>query len=248
MNYLVGDEFLSTLGKYSNQRDLIFRKLREFLQLKTSSPYNGAAPDGTKFGDSDKKFRSGGKFTGEITGISHAHLTHNISIVYHIREGSIYLYGVYTHDDIGTGTPPNINRQEQMAGRWSRTGFTQFDPTMLAPSPGASDSDDKPKDRPKRSGAPASYTPKPRATPPSSPAQLELLIQRADSEWPQRRLLDNSLAVGLSNKAGIANIIRQEMAYISTLQQNLRQSRRQMYPNQLRYIDGLKSIAAEISK
>lgn len=240
MNYLVGDEFLDSLGRYSNQRELLSRRLIDFMKLKTDSPHNGAAPDGKKFGDTDKRFRSGGKFTGKVDGISHAHLTHNISIVYLIRNDSLYLYGIYTHDDIGTGTPSNINRQEQMAGRWSRTEFTKFDPNALMPRDRTTP-DDQAKTR---TGPQPQYTPRTKPVQPANPgrAQLLALADAANSAWPQRGLLVN--ITNASTKEAVADIIEREVRNLGSI----RNSGRTLYPNQQEYMRRLLAIAQHLSK
>lgn len=240
MKILAGNDLFRTLNLYTNQRALLIRKLRDFLQFKERSPYNGRAPDGARYGGTDYMFRTDGKFSA-MRGIAHAHLTGDISIVYRIDGDTIRLYGVYTHDAIGTGQPPSTNRQEQNLEVWKNTDFSDFEAGALGSEP--EEAPAEPKSKPKRGGSPASYAPKPKATPPNPYPRLQQLIQDADSQWPQRRLLDSSSAVGFSNKAGIENILRSEMSYIRMLQQR----RVQFFPNQLRYINALNAIAKELT-
>jgi len=63
------------------------------------------------FGSSDKKF------VGTLSAYSHAHLTRDLSIIYSISGKNptvLTLYGIWSHDDIGTGQPTNPKRMKQM--------------------------------------------------------------------------------------------------------------------------------------
>jgi hypothetical protein len=80
------------------------------------------------FGKSDKPFLSAGFIRNAIPNetLLHAHLTPDISIIYSITgkdEKVIKLYGVYTHDEMGIGQPPNIRKQKQFADRLSNTAL-----------------------------------------------------------------------------------------------------------------------------
>ena len=79
----------------------------------------------TLFGSSDKPFLSKGKFGTIVPGLKHAHITDDLSIVYKVQNGVVYLYGFYTHDELGTGQPANINKQDSMAGKFSRMSFQE---------------------------------------------------------------------------------------------------------------------------
>jgi mRNA-degrading endonuclease YafQ of YafQ-DinJ toxin-antitoxin module len=98
--------------------DKIRRKFQEFMHAKRNDP---RAP----FGSSDKPFVSQGKFGTQIPGLRHAHITHNISVVYRVVGNQLYLYGFFTHDDLGTGNPPNLKRQNTLAQTMSNQGFEQ---------------------------------------------------------------------------------------------------------------------------
>ena len=88
------------------------------MDLKRQSP-------ATQYGASDKPFKSMGSFGTRVSGLSHAHLSQDISIVYKIENGKIYLYGFYSHDQLGTGQPANINKQQSMATRFSNMNFSE---------------------------------------------------------------------------------------------------------------------------
>jgi hypothetical protein len=68
------------------------------------------------FGGSDKFFKPGLMFFSAIPGIRHAHITHDLSIVYRVgKANEIWLYGIFSHDDLGTGTPANLKKQQVMS-------------------------------------------------------------------------------------------------------------------------------------
>lgn len=96
--------FNQTLAKHKG----IANKLAEFIQFKTNDPM-------ARFGKKDQHFAGGD--LGE-TGLIHAHLTNDISVLYR-RSGRdptyIDLIALLTHDDLGTGNPPNQKQQRKMA-------------------------------------------------------------------------------------------------------------------------------------
>lgn len=231
MKFLAGDELFNTINRYSNQRALILRKLGDFLRFKVASPYNGSAPDGTKFGDTDKKFKAGGRFSDKIDGISHAHLTHDISIVYRIVGDSLYLYGVYTHDAMGTGTPPSTARQLQATARWSNSTFSDLNPSALQPSDAKKDTtSDKPRltqrIEPKTASSAA----------PTFGSRIVDAVERAESLYPQRNFA-KKWSVANTTAARI-ELLRNE---INALLQ-FKQSAGRLYPNQLQYVDALSTL------
>lgn len=92
-------------------------RFNEFLQSKRQNPLQ-------PFGKSDKPFKGGGLIQGSIPNetLIHAHLTHDISVVYSITGKDprvLKLYGVFTHDEMGTGQPDNRKRQKQFGDRLS---------------------------------------------------------------------------------------------------------------------------------
>ncbi len=105
---LYKETYLSRIKPYPQLRE----KLRQFMEIKRNNPQQ-------QFGKSDKPFLSAGFFTQAIPGIRHAHLNLDISVVYKVSGDVITLYGMFTHDDLGTGQPPNINKQKSIAQRLS---------------------------------------------------------------------------------------------------------------------------------
>jgi hypothetical protein len=231
MRVLVSDDFNKTLVKFADQKDRIKLELKKFVDFKNSNPANGSvAGVYSGFGDSDRRFRSKGKFANKIDGISHAHLTHNVSIVYLIDNGVLYLYGIYSHDDIGTGSPGNINRQEQMATRWANMKFNS-DLAGDGPLP-VKPEVNKPK--PTGSKPQAAQVQKPQV---QTVSKLETLFNDADQLWPQRNIYEK-----LKNSPNLQtsiNIISQEAHYIKSL----KQQGKRLFPNQLEYMETLEKIA-----
>lgn len=85
--------------------------LRRFMGTKRQNPQQMVSAE-------DTPFRSDGHFGRAIPGVAHAHLGLDLSIVYLVVGRKIFLYGFYTHDELGTGQPPNINKQKSMAVRF----------------------------------------------------------------------------------------------------------------------------------
>lgn len=110
VTYALGPEFASTFKKFkqAGQGTRLLKALEKFQQLKSQNPQQ-------QYGGSDKPFTGGGNFSG----LSHAHLTHDVSLVYRWDSAhrEFKLYGFYTHDDLGTGTPPQLRKQENVGGR-----------------------------------------------------------------------------------------------------------------------------------
>jgi hypothetical protein len=94
------------------------KKFRDFMEIKRNNPRQ-------PFGSSDKPFRSGGNFDSAVPGLMHAHITFDLSIVYKVVGNQIYLYGFFTHDDLGTGQPANLNRQKGAASRLANQTFKE---------------------------------------------------------------------------------------------------------------------------
>ncbi len=116
--FMRGDLYRSTYAIRVKPYPAIRKKLRDFMELKRNNP---TAP----FGGSDKSFSSDGIYNSVIPGLRHAHITFDLSIVYKIVGKQIYLYGLFTHDDLGTGQPRNINRQKNAAKTLAQQNFTE---------------------------------------------------------------------------------------------------------------------------
>lgn len=101
--------FDKTLKKYRENK-LVMKKLVEFLKLKNAEPTR-------PFGSTDYKFTGNPR----LRDYWHAHTNHDVSIIYRVVVSggvtTFYLYGLFSHDDLGTGTPPSKHKQDSTADR-----------------------------------------------------------------------------------------------------------------------------------
>jgi mRNA-degrading endonuclease YafQ of YafQ-DinJ toxin-antitoxin module len=83
------------------------KKLAKWLKLKAENP--------TQLVGNDTPFQKSGRFSD----LFHAHLTQDESLVYAYdrRSNTIFLFGIYSHADLGTGRPPNYNKQDTVGAR-----------------------------------------------------------------------------------------------------------------------------------
>lgn len=106
--------FVESLKKYPNVRP----KLSEFMQAKTVAPT-------MQFGRSDTLFAKNSVF-GAIPKLAHAHLTHDLSVVYTISGSNpkyIDLYGIFSHTELGTSWTPDINAQKRIVKKFKNQDF-----------------------------------------------------------------------------------------------------------------------------
>lgn len=87
-------------------------KVANWMHIKRANPYQIV-------GSSDKPFRPDGVFGRLYPGLWKTHLTHDLSTVYRVNGKNVYLFGFYTHDDLGIGTPPNPNKQQALARKFA---------------------------------------------------------------------------------------------------------------------------------
>ena len=104
------DSYKETYLQKVKPYDAIRRKFADFMELKRWNPIQ-------PFGKSDKLFLGTGFFIRAVPNLKHAHITQDLSIVYKLEGGTIWLYGFYTHNELGTGQPPNKRIQDAMATR-----------------------------------------------------------------------------------------------------------------------------------
>jgi hypothetical protein len=235
-----GGELERTLNKFSDQKERLKKELSSFIKWKNNIPFNGSAPGFQGFGDSDKRFNTRGNLTKGGSNLSHAHLTHNLSIVYSVNQAdnTLTLYGIYSHDDLGTGNPPNMQRQQQMATRWANMKF-------------AGDSDSSLLNVTKKDIVQKSPTNKPDYTPKEKPSQvapqksvenpLIKLAKTTDNQWPQRNLYNQ--LINAKTKQEQLMLINKEAQYLNLIRQ-----RNKLYPNQMEYMRGLQSIFNQLTQ
>lgn len=116
VQFVGADTYFATLNKYAKD-DQVLQALRNFIAFKRENPLQQA-------GGKDRPYVGNGPLSGYI----HAGLTRDISIVYTISGRDphvIKMFGIYTHQDTGTGTPGRPNLSKVMAASWNKqTKFT----------------------------------------------------------------------------------------------------------------------------
>lgn len=101
--------FDKTFSKVTKQ---VQNKFKEFVNWKKDHPTE-------KFGGSDYPFLKSGNFSG----FWHAKLSFDVSVIYKVEKNTIFLFGVFSHDDSGTGQPANINRQVSLRSKFDHQEF-----------------------------------------------------------------------------------------------------------------------------
>jgi len=97
-------------------------RIADFLKVKKENPMQAFGKDDTTFVSSDPVFKNA--IPGET--LIHAKLTSDISIVYSVSGRNpwvLKLYGIFSHDELGTGQPINKKRMKQAAARMANTLF-----------------------------------------------------------------------------------------------------------------------------
>lgn len=97
---------------FEKQQKPIKEKFKNFVLWKQENPNK-------PFGGSDYSFAK----NGVLAGYSHAHLNRDLSLIYKFENGVIYLYGVFSHADSGTGTPSNVNKQQSLKSKLDNQNF-----------------------------------------------------------------------------------------------------------------------------
>ncbi len=95
----------------------VLTKIEEFKKFKEQNPL-------ASFGTNDKSMVSAGAYAKAMPKARKAHLTDDISIIYELTGRDpivIKLYGVFTHNALGTQRPGNINIQKNMAKKLARS-------------------------------------------------------------------------------------------------------------------------------
>lgn len=94
-----------------NKPRKILDRLPLFIETKKENP-------NASFGKSDTPFISAGPLGILVPKLRHAHLSQDISVLYKI-EGSkptvLKIYGLWSHQESGTGNAANIKTQKQLA-------------------------------------------------------------------------------------------------------------------------------------
>lgn len=111
VRFVGSDTYFATLKKYESDPQVL-QALRNFIDFKRQNPLQQA-------GGKDRPYVGNGPLAGYV----HAGLTRDISIVYTISGRDphvIKLFGIYTHQDTGTGTPGRPNLSKVVAASWNK--------------------------------------------------------------------------------------------------------------------------------
>lgn len=122
------DSYKQTYLQKVKPYNSIRRKFADFMELKRWNPIQ-------PFGKSDKLFFGAGLFIRAVPNLKHAHITHDLSIVYKLDGGTIWLYGFYTHAELGTGQPANKKIQDTMATKIANKTEADCPTSVRRPQP-----------------------------------------------------------------------------------------------------------------
>lgn len=112
-----GDMWIPSVQVAIKDTPNILTKIEEFQKFKAQNPL-------ASFGTNDKPMVSAGAYAKAMPKARKAHLTDDISIIYELtgRDPTVIkLYGVFTHNALGTQRPGNINIQKNMAKKLARS-------------------------------------------------------------------------------------------------------------------------------
>lgn len=121
--------FKDTFSEKSKQTPDLLAIFNEFRKVKEQDP--------TKpFGSRDTSFISAGNLAQRVPKLRHAHLLHDLNLCYTVSDKDptiIRLYGVFKHDELGTGQPANIKRQKNVATAMANQSFEPLPSTSNQP-------------------------------------------------------------------------------------------------------------------
>lgn len=234
--------FEKTFDKYPIIKNQLKIKLREFILWKMENPSNGSGGGIEGFGKKDYKFTPLGPYGKNNKNISHAHFTDDVSIVYKIIDNHLYVYGLFTHKDLGTTNSPNIRLQQSMSMRFKNANFEPYNSDSSDNSKEDSSTievpDSQKNDKKNRTTVNPQYSPRTKQPTQQQSRREKLLsfVKIADSIWPQRQLLNSILKASDDN--AIKEIIKREALNLHQLIKN-----RTANNIHLQYYESLKSIA-----
>ena len=112
--------YRETLVDKARAYPIIGQKMQDFKAFKSANPLQ-------QYGGSDKPFVGNGFFGNAVRGLRHAHLTHDIMVVYKLSgaDPKVFdLYGIFSHDELGIGQPANLKKQKSAASRLGNQDFS----------------------------------------------------------------------------------------------------------------------------
>lgn len=114
-------EYVSTLAKHAINNPALVGKIEEFKRTKMANPMQ-------PFGKNDTRMVADAPLGRAVPGIRHVHLTQDLSLFYTLGGANPHvfnLYGIYSHNESGTGNSQNIKVQKNLGKRLSNQEFNR---------------------------------------------------------------------------------------------------------------------------
>tara|TARA_R110000868_G_scaffold289717_1_gene549975 strand:- start:198 stop:569 length:372 start_codon:yes stop_codon:yes gene_type:complete len=111
--------FQETYIAKAQENPLIKSKFEEFKRTKMDNPMQ-------PFGAKDYPLGNNAPLGQSVPKLRHSGLNSDISIFYTVSGANptvIHLYGLFSHDDSGTGQPANIKKQKSLGSKLSNQSF-----------------------------------------------------------------------------------------------------------------------------
>lgn len=127
--------FKDTFTEKAKQNPDLLAIFNEFRKLKEQNPNQ-------QFGSRDASFVSAGNLAGRVPKLRHAHLLHDLNLCYTVSDKDptiVKLYGVFKHDELGTGQPANMKRQKSVATTMANQDFEPIPGEPKKPEPKKAD-------------------------------------------------------------------------------------------------------------
>jgi hypothetical protein len=112
-------EYVSTLAKWAVGNPALVDKISEFKRTKMANPMQ-------PFGKNDTRLVADAPLGRAVPGLRHAHLTQDLSIFYTLGGSNPHvfnLFGIYSHNESGTGNSQNIKIQKNLGKRLANQSF-----------------------------------------------------------------------------------------------------------------------------
>ena len=112
-------EYVSTLAKWAVNVPNLADKIAEFKQTKSQNPMQ-------PYGKNDTRLIATAPLGRAVPGLRYAHLTQDLSIFYTLGGANPHvfnLFGIYSHNESGTGNSQNIKVQKNLGKRLANQSF-----------------------------------------------------------------------------------------------------------------------------
>ena len=113
---LVSPIFQQSVDAHAAQLPDLMSKIADFIKAKQENPNK-------PFGTHDYFMLPDGIYGRSIPKIRHAHIYHNVIIMYTLTQNQLKLFGTWTHKELGISTPANFKLQKQKAKELSNLRF-----------------------------------------------------------------------------------------------------------------------------